>query len=380
MLRLALCVAHGALCAKRRSAPADASGGRGGAYDALRSVEDHDGDSHGAAAASGKPPPGPGTGSGGAPGGSVHIRDHAGLPLPSVPAGHGEDAVTAVADLSLTVRRGECLALLGHNGAGKSSTISVMTGLLQPDGGLVEVCGHDVTSSEGMGALARHIGVCPQYEALWPQLTAVETLRLFAAIKGVPPSELDAEVARVLREVRLTSVAGKQVGTFSGGMRRRVSIAVAVLGSPPVLVLDEPTASMDPSTRMSSWRIVERLKRAGAAVILTIAGGANQGVVQAAAEAGAKVIWFDVNGYGVQPGTVVGSAVVRQDKAAYEQTRRYLDGSLPFGASELVGVAEGYVDFIEDDPAYIAAVSEPVRRKQAALVQRLRTGSLRLDE
>ncbi len=120
--------------------------------------------------------------------------------------------------------------------------------------------------------------------------------------------------------------------------------------------------------------------RDGAAVILTIAGGANQGVVQAAVEAGAKVIWFDVNGYGVQPGTVVGSAVVRQDKAAYEQTKRYLGGTLPFGAAELVGVAEGYVDFIEDDPDYIAAVGEPVRRKQAALVQRLRTGSLRLDE
>jgi len=120
--------------------------------------------------------------------------------------------------------------------------------------------------------------------------------------------------------------------------------------------------------------------RDGAAVILAIAGGANQGVLRAAAEAGAKVVWFDVNGYGIQPGTVVGSAVVRQDKAAYEQTRRYLDGTLPFGAAELVGAAEGYVDFIEDDPHYIAAVSVAVREKQAALARRLRSGTLRLEE
>jgi simple sugar transport system substrate-binding protein len=120
--------------------------------------------------------------------------------------------------------------------------------------------------------------------------------------------------------------------------------------------------------------------RRGVSVILCIAGGANEGVVQAAAETGAKVIWFDTNGYGVRPGTVVGSAVLRQDQAAYEKTALFLEGALPFGAAEIVGVADGFVDFVEDDPDYLAAVSPAIREKQAALVTRIRSGELRMGE
>jgi simple sugar transport system substrate-binding protein len=118
--------------------------------------------------------------------------------------------------------------------------------------------------------------------------------------------------------------------------------------------------------------------RGGAAVILCIAGGANEGVVQAAAEAGAKVIWFDTNGYAIRPGTVVGSAILHQDKAAYEKTKAFLEGRLPFGSAEVLGVAEGYVDFIEDDPDYIAAVSPEIRERQAVLMGQIRSGALRL--
>ncbi len=120
--------------------------------------------------------------------------------------------------------------------------------------------------------------------------------------------------------------------------------------------------------------------RDGASVVLAIAGGANQGVLQAADERGAKVVWFDVNGYALRPGVVVGSAVLWQDRASYEQVRRYLARTLPFGAAEIVGVAQGYVDFIEDDPHYRAGVSGPIRAKQAALISSLRSGSFRLDE
>ncbi|MDR0707317.1 MAG: BMP family ABC transporter substrate-binding protein [Treponema sp.] len=117
-----------------------------------------------------------------------------------------------------------------------------------------------------------------------------------------------------------------------------------------------------------------------AKAILCVAGGANEGVVQAAYESGAKVVWFDSNGYAIRPGTVVGSSVIRQDKLAYEKTLLFLEGSLPFGASDIVGVAEGYVDFIEDDPDYKAAVSEAVREKQADMIARIRNGSLVLQE
>ncbi|MDR1108218.1 MAG: BMP family ABC transporter substrate-binding protein [Spirochaetaceae bacterium] len=114
--------------------------------------------------------------------------------------------------------------------------------------------------------------------------------------------------------------------------------------------------------------------RGGTAVILCVAGGANEGVVQAASEAGAKVVWFDTNGYDIRPGTVVGSSVLYQDRAAYEQTKRYLAGTLPFGSAEMVGVADGFVDFVEDDPHYVAAVSPEIRAKQAELIQKIRSG------
>jgi simple sugar transport system substrate-binding protein len=119
--------------------------------------------------------------------------------------------------------------------------------------------------------------------------------------------------------------------------------------------------------------------RGGVKVLLPIAGGAGHGVVQTASEAGAKVLWFDTNGYAIRPGTVIGSAILRQDKAAYEKTMLYLKGALPFGKAETAGISAGFVDFIEDDPLYIAAVNRTIREQQARLIARLRSGELKLD-
>ena len=119
--------------------------------------------------------------------------------------------------------------------------------------------------------------------------------------------------------------------------------------------------------------------RSGATVLLPIAGGAGQGAVQAAFEAGAKVVWFDTNGYAIRPGTIIGSAILRQDKAAHEKVMLYLKGELPFGKAEVAGTADGFIDFVEDDPLYIAAVSQAIRDKQAQLIARLRSGELKLD-
>jgi simple sugar transport system substrate-binding protein len=126
--------------------------------------------------------------------------------------------------------------------------------------------------------------------------------------------------------------------------------------------------------------ITEDMILGGVKVILAIAGGANEGALRAAADKGAKVVWFDTNGYGLRPGTVVGSAILRQDLAAYEQTKRYLAGTLPFGSAEVVGVADGYVDFIEDDPDYLASVSQAIRQTQGSLIERIRTRALSLGQ
>ena len=119
--------------------------------------------------------------------------------------------------------------------------------------------------------------------------------------------------------------------------------------------------------------------RGGARVLLPIAGGAGHGVVQAASESGAKVVWFDTNGYAIRPGTVIGSAILRQDLAACEKVMLYLNGKLPFGKAEVAGTADGFVDFVEDDPDYIAAVSQDVRERQSNLIARLRSKALKLD-
>jgi len=119
--------------------------------------------------------------------------------------------------------------------------------------------------------------------------------------------------------------------------------------------------------------------RDGVKVLLPIAGGAAQGVIQAAAEAGAKVIWFDTNGYALRPSVIIGSAILRQDRAAYEKVTLFLNGALPFGKAEVAGVANGFVDFVQDDPLYIAAVSQTIRDRQAEMISRLRSGELKLE-
>jgi len=118
--------------------------------------------------------------------------------------------------------------------------------------------------------------------------------------------------------------------------------------------------------------------RDGVGVILCIAGSANEGVVQAAAEGGAKVVWFDTSGYRIRPGVILGSAILREDKAAYEKTWAFLAGNLPFGRAETAGIAEGFVDFDDQDPLYLSWVSEEIRKKQGELLERLRSGKLKI--
>ncbi len=124
--------------------------------------------------------------------------------------------------------------------------------------------------------------------------------------------------------------------------------------------------------------LTESMIEAGVDVILTIAGGANQGVISAAKNAGKYVLWYDTNGYALEPGTVIGSGLIREDKAAYEQTLLALKGELPAGSSSYAGVREGFLDFISDDDLYKNNVPEEIRKKQDALVNQFKDGQLQL--
>ena len=173
----------------------------------------------------------------------------------------------AVRGLSLTVGAGEVLGLLGPNGAGKSSTIAMLAGLSRPDGGSVTVGGAALSQDEF--AYKRRIGLVPQELALFEDLPALANIELFGALYELPAAQLKARALAVLAQVGLAERAQDKPISFSGGMKRRLNIACALVHEPDVLLLDEPTAGVDPQSRNAIFEQLEALKRAGKALIYT---------------------------------------------------------------------------------------------------------------
>lgn len=176
--------------------------------------------------------------------------------------------IKAVDGLSLSVRSGECFALLGPNGAGKTTTISIATGLLSPDAGSVVIGDAAVGGGDPRDpAVRRLIGVAPQSIALYDDLSADENLRFFGSVYGLRAGVLRDRVTEVLNLVSLGDRRDDRVGGFSGGMKRRMNLAAALLHGPRVVFLDEPTAGVDPQSRVAIFGIVEQLKRDGVTVV-----------------------------------------------------------------------------------------------------------------
>jgi Cu-processing system ATP-binding protein len=173
-------------------------------------------------------------------------------------------AQLAVDDVDLTLRAGECVGLVGHNGAGKSTMIKMMLGLVRPDSGVVRVLGEDPSAGHGVAA-RRALGYLPENVALHPALTGAETLAFYARLKGRPLSGN----ASLLRRVGIEDAASRRVGTYSKGMRQRLGLAQALLGNPRALLLDEPTSGLDPALRQSFYEIIRALRREGAAILLS---------------------------------------------------------------------------------------------------------------
>ncbi|HLT83763.1 MAG TPA: ATP-binding cassette domain-containing protein [Phototrophicaceae bacterium] len=169
--------------------------------------------------------------------------------------------------ISFSVGRGEVFALLGPNGAGKTTTVNILSTLVRPDGGRVRVGGHDVVTDPR--AVHRTISLTGQYAAVDELLTARENLRMMARLAHLPRPTVAERVAELLDRFDLTDAADRRVGTFSGGMRRRLDIAISLLPHPAVLVLDEPTTGLDPRSRQAVWRLVAELSADGVTVLLT---------------------------------------------------------------------------------------------------------------
>ena len=173
----------------------------------------------------------------------------------------------AVAGIDLDVAEGEIYAFLGPNGAGKTTSVRMLTTLLRPTGGSGTVAGHDVVSEAS--DVRRAIGVALQEAALDPLMTGRELMRLQSALHAVPRREVNERSDSLIERVGLTHAADRRVGTYSGGMRRRLDLAMALVHEPRVLFLDEPTTGLDPVSRKSIWEEVEALNREGTTVFLT---------------------------------------------------------------------------------------------------------------
>jgi ABC-2 type transport system ATP-binding protein len=177
------------------------------------------------------------------------------------------DGPNAVDDVSFQIQEGEIFSLLGPNGAGKTTAISMISTLLTPTSGTATVNGHDI-QEEPMG-VRRSIGVVPQELALYDDLTAGENLRFWGEMRGLGGSELKQEVTEKLELTGLTEHAGARVKTFSGGMKRRLNLAVGLLGNPPLLMLDEPTVAIDPQSRRYILDWVQEMNEKGLTVLYT---------------------------------------------------------------------------------------------------------------
>ncbi|PON86894.1 ABC transporter A, ABCA [Trema orientale] len=185
------------------------------------------------------------------------------------PGGKYRNEKVAVHSLTFSVQEGECFGFLGTNGAGKTTTLSMLSGEESPTDGTAYIFGKDICSNPK--AARRHIGFCPQFDALLEYLTVQEHLELYARIKGVSDHQIDDVVMEKLTEFDLLKHANKPSFSLSGGNKRKLSVAIAMIGDPPIVILDEPSTGMDPIAKRFMWEVISRIstRRGKTAVILT---------------------------------------------------------------------------------------------------------------
>jgi ABC-type multidrug transport system ATPase subunit len=167
-----------------------------------------------------------------------------------------------------SIEKDRLFCLLGPNGAGKTTTINCLTGVLPPSGGDALVYGESITNPGSIERIRSVMGVCPQFDVQWGELTGAEHLYIYGRVKGLDAKDVKRQSEELLGSVKLTAAAGQRTSTYSGGMRRRLSVAIALLGDPLIVYLDEPTTGMDPISRRHVWDAIEAAK-VGRAVVLT---------------------------------------------------------------------------------------------------------------
>jgi len=175
--------------------------------------------------------------------------------------------VNAVDGLSLEIEKGELFGLLGPNGAGKTTAIKVLCGLLEPSSGSAHVGGYDVRKDSSK--VKELIGVCPQDTAAYSFLSGRENVELFGNLHAMPKEKLKKNTDGLLEKMSLAEDANRRFGKYSGGMKRRINLIMALVHDPEIAFLDEPTVAMDPQSRHAVWDFIRELKNRGKTIILT---------------------------------------------------------------------------------------------------------------
>ncbi len=175
--------------------------------------------------------------------------------------------ITAVSNLNLQISKGELFGLLGPNGAGKTTTINILCGLTKPTSGVAKVGGHDVQKETAK--VKDLIGVCPQETAIYGYLTGEENVDLFGNLHTMKKATLKARKAMLLDKMGLVDDAKRKAEKYSSGMKRRLSLILALVHDPEIAFLDEPTVAMDPQSRHAVWDFIKELKKQDKTIILT---------------------------------------------------------------------------------------------------------------
>jgi lipooligosaccharide transport system ATP-binding protein len=176
-------------------------------------------------------------------------------------------AQQVVRGLSFAIDRGECFGLLGPNGAGKTTTLRCILGLIDPDGGTITLCGEPVPRAAREARI--RVGVVPQMDNLDPDFTVIENLQVYGRYFGLPRATVDARIPKLLDFAGLASKGSTGIRTLSGGMKRRLTLARALINDPDLLILDEPTTGLDPQARHLIWDGLRQLLAQGKTILLT---------------------------------------------------------------------------------------------------------------
>lgn len=174
---------------------------------------------------------------------------------------------TAVDHVSLNVKKGEVFGLLGPNGAGKTTTLRMITTLLKPTSGSIKIFGYDTQKNDKL--VRSMFGLTGQYASVDEDISARENLMIFSRLNGLTHSEAKKRTNELLEEFSLQASADKSISNFSGGMRRRLDLAVSLISRPTLIFLDEPTTGLDPRTRTQMWDTIRSLVEQGSTIVLT---------------------------------------------------------------------------------------------------------------